>query len=186
MVDCEASFFSEGFARRRELLASARPGGSITPEVLAQLELHGRRGGLRVKEHTQVARIEWQAASNAAQAAEAGCGEWRVSLHRTYAAPSGSSERDGEVMGADSVWLATGHSLDVSTLSLLASMRRDRPIPVYDGLPELTPSLRWNEATPLYVAGALAALQLGPDAFNLAGAGLCASRIISDILDSPC
>jgi hypothetical protein len=25
--------------------------------------------------------------------------------------------------------------------------------------------------TPLYISGALAALQLGPDAFNLAGAG---------------
>ena len=52
--------------------------------------------------------------------------------------------------------------------------------PLHDGLPELTPSLRWDEHTELWVAGALAALQLGPDAFNLAGAGLSAARIVSE------
>ena len=40
--------------------------------------------------------------------------------------------------------------------------------------------LRWDAATDVYVAGALAALQLGPDALNLAGAGLSAARIVSD------
>ena len=56
-----------------------------------------------------------------------------------------------------------------------------RPQAIHDGLPTLTPSLKWDAGTNLYVAGAFAALQLGPDALNLAGAGLSAARIVSDL-----
>ena len=50
------------------------------------------------------------------------------------------------------------------------------------GLPVLTPTLRWVEGMELYVCGALSAMQIGPDAFNLAGAGAGAARVVSAIL----
>ena len=74
----------------------------------------------------------------------------------------------------------TGHHLDAALVVPLSTLRARRPRPLHDGLPELTSSLRWDEHTDLWVSGALAALQLGPDAFNLAGAGLSAARIVSE------
>jgi hypothetical protein len=43
--------------------------------------------------------------------------------------------------------------------------------------------LRWIPGVNLYVAGALAALQLGPDSLNLAGASSAARRLHSVLLD---
>ena len=54
---------------------------------------------------------------------------------------------------------------------------------VHDGLPELTPSLRWDSQTQLYVAGRARNVAGRADALNLGGAA-SASRIISDILAS--
>ena len=44
-------------------------------------------------------------------------------------------------------------------------------------------SLQWADGWQLYVAGALSALQIGPEAFNLAGAGACAARIVERLLE---
>ncbi|EOD21952.1 hypothetical protein EMIHUDRAFT_240711 [Emiliania huxleyi CCMP1516] len=41
----------------------------------------------------------------------------------------------------------------------------------------------WADGWQLYVAGALSALQIGPEAFNLAGAGACAARIVERLLE---
>ena len=37
--------------------------------------------------------------------------------------------------------------------ALLQTVRHEWPQAEFDGLPELTPSLRWDEALPLYIAG---------------------------------
>lgn len=65
---------------------------------------------------------------------------------------------------------------------LLSSVQRHWPAPVVAGLPVLTPTLQWAVGAPVYACGSLTALQLGPDAFNLAGAAAGASRIVSDLL----
>jgi hypothetical protein len=44
-------------------------------------------------------------------------------------------------------------------------------------LPVLTPSLRWSPTEDIFVVGALAAVQLGPDAGNLAGARAASVRV---------
>ena len=108
----------------------------------------------------------------------AGCsGEWDVELRE-----ANGGER---TVQADAVWMATGNRLDAAALPLLRTVRAIAPQPEYGGLPQLTPSLRWEERTPLYVAGGLSALQVGPDALTLGGAGLGAARIVSDILSEP-
>ena len=104
-------------------------------------------------------------------------GAWIVSLIRGGVGGTTS-------LVVDAIWLATGARLDVADVPVLQSLLHAQPQPTHGGLAELTPSLRWNEMTPLYVSGSLAALQLGPDAFNLAGAGQGASRIISDLLET--
>ena len=77
---------------------------------------------------------------------------------------------DRSVGDFDRVWLATGGELDVSREPLLGGVLAQRPIEVVGGLPVLTDELAWDDATPLYVLGGFAQLQLGPDALNLAGA----------------
>ena len=103
-------------------------------------------------------------------------GGWSVEVGRSSGGEEGKGEegwgeerrgeegRGGEgtcdILSADALWLATGHRLDASKVAVLSSLRRCRPQQEHDGLPELTPSLRWDASTPLYVAGALAALQV--------------------------
>ena len=82
-------------------------------------------------------------------------------------------------MNADAVWLATGNHLDAAAVDALRTVRAARPTPEVGGLPVLTPTLRWAEGMELYVCGALSAMQIGPDAFNLAGAGAGAARVVS-------
>ena len=174
---CESAFFgADSHAERRAILARARPGGSITKtahEALLRAAAEATPH-LDVREGSVVARAEWCAHA----------GELVVHL-RTAACAAGKSVHEGEggretSVRADAAWLATGHRLDAALVAPLSTLRATRPQPLHDGLPELTPSLRWDEHTDVWVAGGLAALQLGPDALNLAGAGLSAARIVSE------
>jgi len=163
---CEAEFFAACPAERRALLRKARPGGSLTRASLADLDELRRRGQLELLEEAYVLEACWSAKHME--------GAWIVSLIRGGVGGTTS-------LVVDAIWLATGARLDVADVPVLQSLLHAQPQPTHGGLAELTPSLRWNEMTPLYISGALAALQLGPDAFNLAGAGQGASRIISDL-----
>jgi hypothetical protein len=48
---------------------------------------------------------------------------------------------------------------------------------------EIGADLQWREDCPLHVMGAYAALQLGPDALNLAGARVGAERLVELLTD---
>lgn len=187
MQPCEAEFFRAGFAERLALLRRARPGGSLTPALARRLrELEADcTGRLRLRERSEVVSAQWRWHGTAEADAQGG-GEWLVRLQdagaRAGSTCIGNQQPAGSCVTVDSIWLATGHSLDVADAAPLASLRRQRPQPAeHGGLPELTPSLRWDEVTKVYVAGALSALQLGPDALNLAGCALSAARIVSDL-----
>ena len=71
--------------------------------------------------------------------------------------------------------------MDVTSDPLLQQMMAQHPIDVHTGLPEIGPTLRWAKDVPLYVMGGMAALQLGPDAVNLAGGLRGAVRISSEL-----
>ena len=155
----------------------ARPGGSITPAIHGELRslLDGgksrdKKKRLRILERVEVKALEWIEGGGSSSSSE-----WRVQLD------GGKEEEEESILHADAIWLATGHTLDVTTLQPLTTLMTARPQAIHDGLPTLTPSLKWDAGTNLYVAGAFAALQLGPDALNLAGAGLSAARIVSDL-----
>ena len=61
------------------------------------------------------------------------------------------------------------------------------PVPVHGGLPLLTEDLQWNKKTHpnLFVVGALAALQMGPDAGNLMGLRRAAT-VVANALECRC
>ena len=77
----------------------------------------------------------------------------------------------------DRIWLATGSTLDVNHWALLSDIRAAHPLPVVNGLPVLDSHLRWAGCN-LFIMGGAAALQLGPVARNLFGAGLASERIV--------
>lgn len=74
----------------------------------------------------------------------------------------------------DRVWSATGSVPDLRSAPALAALA-DRGAPHVNGWPVLDGALRWGDG--LFVAGALAALTLGPAAGNLGGA-----RAAADLL----
>ena len=69
----------------------------------------------------------------------------------------------------------------VASVPLLAGLAKDLDLPVVAGLPALDDTLAWGGEERLFVVGALAALQVGPDAANLAGArraaDICAANL---------
>ena len=71
--------------------------------------------------------------------------------------------------------------LHIGTDPLLQQMLAARPIAVHNGFPDVLPTLRWADGVPLYLMGGLAALQLGPDAVNLAGGLRGAVRISAEL-----
>ena len=86
----------------------------------------------------------------------------------------------GAPVDATRVILATGSELDAASVPLLANAARDFGLPVVDGLPALDDDLAWGDER-FFVVGALATLQVGPDAGNLTGArraaDVCAANL---------
>ena len=168
------------FEERLSMLRSARGRGSVTPEALLRLQrtLHkyekARESGsdewdLRVDEGLGVEAVMWM--DDEHFAFEGSGGEWEVYF------------TDGSIGHYDKIWLCTGSNLSAKDDPLLGSLLAQRPIDLVGGLPVLEPTLRWNRETEVYIMGAFAGLQLGPDALNLAGARTGSVRIDKAIRD---
>lgn len=136
--------------RRREMIRRARNGGSIPRDMIERVRGCGR---LNVLEAAAVG-----------QASLAGpC--WEVAL------------TSGTVLSVDEIWLATGTDHDVRTVDFLTPLVARCPTRIVGGLPVVGRDLKWP-AVPVWLMGALAGLQLGPAAQNLAGARMAAARIV--------
>ena len=206
---CEAAFFGAPAEERRALLRRARPGGSWTPRAVREVGEMQHRGGLTLRPSTKVLAVEWRDGGGGSDDGGEWCvqlgDEGGGCVPGSFPGDEGGAERCAETRGlldsapaslgagpacarvrADAIWLATGHRLEASGVGALRTLRSrhasSRALPEHGGLPQLTPTLRWDEDTPLWLAGALAALQIGPDALNLAGAGVSAARIVPDLL----
>ena len=193
-------FGDDRWAKRREFetasipekldtLMADRDGGSITPELDGRIQALEAEGRCQVVECTQIRSARWVepavgkpsepiATSSschnhnscpAQQSGEECAGYWEICFD------------DDTDCRADKVWLATGSRTDANSDPLLQQMMAQHPIGLHKGLPDVGPTLRWAEEVPLYVMGGMAALQLGPDATNLAG-GLRGACRISDEL----
>ena len=79
----------------------------------------------------------------------------------------------------DRVILATGVAPDCTANPFCRKVLENFPITVHGGFPDVTQDLRWSEDDEIFVIGAMAALQVGPDAGNLMGMRR-AAYVISD------
>ncbi len=137
--------------RRRALIRGARRPGSMPEDVARTLLRTERRGLLRI------VRGEVQQAC----------------LH-----PDGTVELEtsGETLRADQVLLATGFEQQRPGGAWLDRAIAEHDLPLAPcGYPVVAPSLAW--APGLYVTGALAELELGPVARNIAGARHAGERL---------
>ncbi|MCU0490335.1 MAG: FAD/NAD(P)-binding protein [Chloroflexaceae bacterium] len=150
---CLARFWQEPhMVRRREMIAAARNPGSMPSDVARSLRRAVRCGMLRLCE-AEVSNGSYQ-----------GSGPCTLQL------------RDGATVQADQVLLATGFEQSRPGGAWL-----DAAIAAYElpcapcGYPVVQASLQW--ASGLFVTGALAELELGPPARNIAGARHAAERL---------
>lgn len=78
---------------------------------------------------------------------------------------------------------ACGNRPDCTSLPLVANLHRRWPAHINGGLPVLSHDVQWGGLKKFFVIGALAALQIGPDAGNLMGLRR-AAHIVTSALDS--
>ena len=174
-------FESASWPEKLRALKEERDGGSLTPELDAKIRALEAKGVCVVREHTEVRAARGSIITHAdpnphpderglTVGGDGGaCGHFEVFLD------------DDTDLRAERIWLATGSLPGVEDDPLFERLLAEHPVSVRNGFPELTRTLRWSRDVPLYLMGGLAALQLGPDAVNLAG-GLRGALRVSDEL----
>lgn len=125
-----------------------RQGGSFSPEVYHMLQKFVNDGSLSIIENCEIDSAYWNSSLQS----------WTVRLDF------------GENFNPNAIWLCTGTDVHVNQYPLILDLIKKLPIDICCGFPEIQPDLSWCEGSKIYVMGALASLQLGPDALNLAGA----------------
>ncbi|KAL8676542.1 MAG: hypothetical protein Q9186_006954, partial [Xanthomendoza sp. 1 TL-2023] len=145
----------------------ARNGGSITPRYFKKLQTHIARGSLSIHTHTTIKNQIWD------------------NQRRSW-----DMETDPPIPNLpsriDYIYYATGIQPNIHDLPFLSPLREKAPIEVIRGMPCLTQELAWAKDVPLFVAGRLAGLRIGPDCGNLEGARVGAERIswaVEEILE---
>lgn len=149
-------FVSLPAEQRLRMIKETRGGGSVPKMYMEDLMARAASGRLKVV-----------------------CGEGHVLGH------DGSSiqvQIAGELHTFQKVVSACGHRPDCTSLSPIAGLQRRWPATIHGGLPVLSQDLQWAGLKKLFVIGALAALQVGPDAGNLMGLRR-AAQIVASALD---
>ena len=177
--DKRREFESASWPERLRALKEERDGGSLTPELDAKIRALETKGVCVVREYTEVRAASWIDHNNAdpnphpdergdcTVGGDGGGGHFEICLD------------DDTGLRVERIWLATGSLSGVEDDPLFERVLAKHPVAVRNGFPELTRTLRWSKNVPLYLMGGLAAMQLGPDAVNLAG-GLRGALRISD------
>ncbi|KAL8784029.1 MAG: hypothetical protein Q9213_004217 [Squamulea squamosa] len=152
---------------RLAMLLKARNGGSIPPLYFKKLQTHIARGSLSIHTHTIIDDRTWDPQRKL----------WEIETDPSI--PDLPQE-------IDYIYYATGIQPNINHLPFLSPLREKFPIEVQEGFPCLTHDLAWAKDVPLFVAGRLAGLRIGPDCGNLEGARTGAERIswaVKEILE---
>lgn len=75
--------------------------------------------------------------------------------------------------------IATHRVINIETEPVFKDLTQICPVETINGLPKLSIDLQWCPGWDLYLSGAYAALQVGPDALNIAGARTASERIFA-------
>lgn len=146
---------------RLEIIQEARGGGSITPAFMKRIRPHILNGQLKMFERTCLTEAHFERCPGGEG------GKWKIKTEPPIE----------ELPPMDYIYFATGIQSDFTTLPYLQNMLKDHPIQGLGGFPCLNEDLMWKDDIPLFVAGRLAALRLGPAAPNIGGARVGAERI---------
>ena len=163
---------------RVQRIAQERQGGSIAPEVLKDLRKAERGGKLKTIVGVDIVSVDRNQNEKSLQ----------VLLS------------DGSSIAVDMIWLATGFRVNLRNYPCLAEVESVLPITKVKGLPVLNKDLSWGDVVRppnrenedpkwkeearrrLWIMGALAAVELGPDALNLMGGRQGAVRVARSVL----
>ena len=144
-------FHGTSYDERAAWLRRARGGGATVPaEYVRQLAAAARDGRLQLV--TDVVETVSRAPR----------GDGGEALRVTFAGGA-------EALTAARVILGTGSELDCAGLEMMRGVVERFALPTVGGLPVLSDALQWGDER-FAVVGALASLQVGPDAGNLMGA----------------
>ncbi|KAK9768241.1 hypothetical protein K7432_001263 [Basidiobolus ranarum] len=159
-----AEFWGETNEKERlKILRQARKGGSITPQVMQKLNQLMKDGVLEMIPTTQVNQAIWCSSSN----------NWKVEL------------TNDTNISASAIWLSTGRcqnsEINLNREIAFKKVIDQLNVKLIEGLPVVTEDLRLAAGENIFIMGAFAALQLGPNALNLIGARSGSERIASAI-----
>ena len=164
---CLSEFYHDSIENRLLRLKEARDGGSVPPLYMKRLDQ--KRDSLKC----WVGDVEYRHDDDDINAADKD--DDRILIHF-----------QGSVHKFDKIVVACGIKPDCVAQPLIEKIHKQWPINVCGGLPDVTQDMRWHDGKTgnenVYVAGAMAGLQVGPDAGNLMGIRRAAS-VIADSLD---
>lgn len=159
-------FWAENsMTKRLETISDVRQGGTMPVEAKQRLEDLESSGLCSLREYTEVWEAKWSLEDRA----------FNILLS------------DDTQVTVKALWLATGSEVDIENEQILRKVLENKPVNVVSGYPCLQQDLRWTSGWDLYMIGAYAALQIGPDAVNLSGArraGFCVANSIKNSLIS--
>jgi hypothetical protein len=163
-----SDFYHRPAAERLAALREVRGGGSVPPMYMDDLRGWRRSGRLDI-----VSGASPELAGREDGGDGGGGGRLRLRL-----GPSSSSSSDVAVV--DCVVLACGIRPDCASNPLIGKIMERFPIDTIGGYPNVSVDLEWTED--LYVVGALASLNVGPDGGNIMGARR-AANIVANALE---
>ncbi|KAL7930259.1 hypothetical protein V8C35DRAFT_283624 [Trichoderma chlorosporum] len=152
---------------RLEIIKEARGGGSLTPTYYKKVKKYIASGNLELRTNTALIDAEMREID--------GSRFWAIKTEPPTAG----------MPLFDYIYFATGIQTDFTCLPYLQTMLQKYPIHGHGGFPCINEDLMWKDGVPLFMAGRLGALQLGPAAPNIGGAKVAAERVawaIEDII----
>lgn len=166
---CMAQFHAlDSIDEKIRVIRAARQGGSITHEAMQQVKQWTQDKRLRLREHTEVHKMEWisklhddkgdvaEPSQSSAGRPSASSGFWRVHLHRHDPSAIAAAPVCGpgsvspcavhvEVFECDAVWLCTGSAPDVRQHAFLRDLACTHAVHAESGLPIVDDHLRWTK-----------------------------------------
>ncbi|CAE7214885.1 unnamed protein product [Symbiodinium pilosum] len=148
-------FFEQPLESRLKHIKAARVGGSVPPMYMKELREAEARG-----------EVELKCVDAQLDTVLSGCVQVKLG---------------SEMRRFDLVVNACGHVPDCRKLPLISELLENFPTDVIGGFPVISQDLQWGSCKQLFVVGALASLQVGPDAGNLMGLRR-AANIVANVL----
>ena len=164
-----SDFYHQDVEERLVALREARGGGSVPPLYMDDLRVWERRGKLTIVDDADPVFVRTE-----------GDGLWISMRAGKEGGEDGGCRSNSSLVAVDCVVLACGIRPDCTANPLVKIILDRFPIDIVGGLPDVSVDLEWTRN--LFVVGALASLNVGPDGGNIMGARRAAT-IVASVLE---